>query len=460
MAVIREHGKEQPYIPFGIFKLRLPFMHYKQEWPEFWQGLILVAVALGAIPILQETLGVPFELAVAMVALNGLLYILHPTFGDPLFPGWITPAIPLVLAFAGGYEAGIDRIHAIIALQLTMAVVFTFMGVTGLAKKIVNLVPVSMRAGIILGAGIAAVVGVIKPGGRMAGQEVTILVGAIICYLVLFSWRFQIAKSKNSFLGQLAKYGMLPGMIVAAVVGPIFGEIAIPTIEWGFVPFGNLTQVISGYTIFGAPGFPPLGYFIEVLPLVFAAYIIAFGDFVLAEVVTKDADEVRQDEVIDFNANRSNIISGLRNFIMALIAPYAPLCGPLWAGGTIAAVERYKHGRKSMDSIFGGVGTFVIAMAIAGFLMPIISLVKPVLPAALSLTLIVQGFACAYIAMEMVKGKEERGVAGIMAIFLAFRGAAWGLAAGVILHLLIGVKDQITAVPVAPPAENNKSIDA
>ncbi|MFZ5944528.1 MAG: hypothetical protein ACOYVD_10480 [Bacillota bacterium] len=457
MAIIREHGKEHPYVQLGIFKVRLPFIHYKWEWPEFWQGLILVAVALGAIPVLQETLGVPFELAVAMVALNGLLYILHPTFGDPVFPGWITPAIPLVLAFAGGFEPGMDRIHAIIALQLSMAVVFTFMGITGLAKKIVNLVPVSMRAGIILGAGIAAVVGVIKPGGRMQGQEITILVGAVICYIVLFSWRFQVAKSKSTFLMQLAKYGMLPGMIVAAIIGPLFGEIPIPAVEMGFVPFGNIIQVISGYTIFGAPGFPPFEYFIKALPLVFAAYIIAFGDFVLAEVVTKDADTVRQDEVIDFNANRSNIISGIRNLIMGCFAPYGPLCGPLWAGGTIAVAERYKHGRKSMDTIFGGAGTFVIAMAIAGFLMPIITLVKPVLPAALSLTLIVQGFACAYIAMEMVQGKEERGVAGIMALFLAFRGAAWGLAAGVILHLVIGVKEQITSYP---PANSKSSVDA
>ena len=71
MAMHREHGLEHPYVHLGIFKLRLPFIHYKWEWPEAFQGLILVAVALGAVPVLQETLGVPFELAVAMVALNG-----------------------------------------------------------------------------------------------------------------------------------------------------------------------------------------------------------------------------------------------------------------------------------------------------------------------------------------------------------------------------------------------------
>ena len=129
MAINREYGTEQPYIPLGIFKLRLPFIHYKWEWPEAIQGAILVAVALGSIPIHQELLGVPFEVALVMVALNGLLYLLHPTFGDPVFPGWITPAIPLVLAWGKGYAAGPDRIHAIIALQLSMAILFLFLGI-------------------------------------------------------------------------------------------------------------------------------------------------------------------------------------------------------------------------------------------------------------------------------------------------------------------------------------------
>lgn len=442
MAIKREHGKEQPYVSLGLFKLRLPFVHYRWEWPEAIQGMLLVAVPMGAIPVVQDTLGVSFELALTMMILNGLLYILHPTFGDPLFPGWITPAIPLVLGYAVGFAEGVDRIHAIIALQLSMAIIFTLMGITGWANKIVSKVPVSLRGGIILGAGIAAVHSVIAPGGRMDGMEITILAGAVICYLILFSWRFQVAKDKNSFLAQLAKYGMLPGFIVALVIGPLFGEIPAPQIEMGFASL-RFGEVISGYTVFGAPGFPPLEYFLKAIPLVFAAYIIAFGDFVLAEVVTKDADEVRGDEVIDFNANRSNVISGIRNLIMGLFAPYAPLNGPLWAGGTIAAVERYKHGRKSMDSIFGGINSYVIAMAVAAFFTPIVSLVRPVLPAGLSLTLIVQGFACAYIAMDMLKTKEERGIAGIMAIFLAFRGASWGLAVGVILHLMIGVKNAV-----------------
>ena len=436
MAIEREYGTEQPYIPLGIFKLRLPFIHYKWEWPEAIQGAILVAVALGSIPIHQELLGVPFEVALVMVALNGLLYMLHPTFGDPVFPGWITPAIPLVLAFGKGYAAGADRIHAIIALQLSMAVLFLFLGITGFGKKMIAYVPMSMRAGIIMGAGVAAVWGVIMPKGRMTGQEVTIMVGALICWLVLFSWNFAEKKKENAVLQYISKYGMLPGLVVAAIVGPIIGEIPFPKIQMGFIDL-SLFGKLMDYTVFGV-GFPAINYWIDALPLVFAAYIIAFGDFVLAEVVVKEADIVRQDEVIEFNPTRSNLISGVRNLIMGLFAPYGPLCGPLWAGGTIAIAERYKHGKAAMDSIYGGCGSFIMAMFVASLFLPVISLVRPVLPAALSLTLLVQGYACFYIAMNMCRTNQERGIAGTMAIFLAAKSAAWGLGIGILLVLIIG----------------------
>ena len=91
-----------------------------------------------------------------------------------------------------------------------------------------------------------------------------------------------------------------------------------------------------------------------------------------------------------------------------------------------------------MDSIYGGCGSFIIAMFIASLFLPIISLLRPVLPAASPLTLLVQGYACFYIAMNMCRTNQERGIAGTMAIFLAAKTAAWGLGIGVILVLIIG----------------------
>ena len=444
MAVKREYGTEHPFIKLGIFKLRIPFYHLRWEWPEAIQGVILVAVALGAISALQQSLGVPFELATIMVVLNGVMYLLHPCLGDPTFPGWITPAIPIVLAWTMNYPEGTSRIHAVIALQLLMAALFIFMGVTGLADKIVSFVPLSMRAGIILGAGIAAIISRMTPGGPFDAQPITMSIGVVVCYLVMFSYRFLSKKDTNSFVKFLSKYGMLPGLIVAGIVGVALGELPIPRPEMGFTPVWRFPELLRGYTMFGH-GFPPLSTFINALPVMFACYIIAFGDFVLAEVVTNDADEVRQDEIIDFNPNRSNLISGIRNLILAIFAPYAPLNGPLWAGGTIANAERYKHGRDQMDTIFSGLMSFTGAMAVAGFITPIVTTLKPVLPLALALTMIVQGFACGYIGMEMVYTKEERGVAIVMGVVLAIRSAAMGLAVGIILHLLIGVNEEAKA---------------
>ena len=69
--------------------------------------------------------------------------------------------------------------------------------------------------------------------------------------------------------------------------------------------------------------------------------------------------------------------------------------------------------------------------------MPISSLLQPVLPVALSLTVLVQGFICTRLAMEMCEGDIDRGICGVMGAVLAIQGAAWGLAVGLILHFLL-----------------------
>ena len=67
----RKHGEESPYIPAGPFKIRLPFIHYKFELPDYFQGLLMSAVDLAAIPLIIDALGMPFEVALAIVILNG-----------------------------------------------------------------------------------------------------------------------------------------------------------------------------------------------------------------------------------------------------------------------------------------------------------------------------------------------------------------------------------------------------
>ena len=95
-----ENGKEQPFIPAGPFKIRIPFIHYRWKFPNVSRrSWTKCATCLGAIPVLQELLGVPYEVDMEHGHINGFFYNLHSLLGDLVVPGWITPAIPLVTAF-------------------------------------------------------------------------------------------------------------------------------------------------------------------------------------------------------------------------------------------------------------------------------------------------------------------------------------------------------------------------
>ncbi|WP_253201774.1 hypothetical protein [Clostridium sp. DSM 17811] len=87
--------------------------------------------------------------------------------------------------------------------------------------------------------------------------------------------------------------------------------------------------------------------------MVFSAYIILFGEMIQAQAFLEDAAPSRPDELIDYNPNRSHMIFGLRNMIMSITGPDLTMCGPLWAAMQVVVCDRYKHGRKSMDSING-----------------------------------------------------------------------------------------------------------
>jgi len=444
----RKHGEEQPYIPLFGFKLRLPFVHFRFEFSEFAQGFILLAVALSATaPIMEgmaltDLLGgnaaLAFQVAVVIVMINAMGTILHPMLGDPVIPGWITPAIPLTLAYLAQYgDDPIARLHAVRALQYLIFIVFIVLGATGLAKKIVSFVPVSIRSGVLLGAAIVAVQGVIMPGGRMSGTEISTIVGMLVTFLVLYSIHYRNASNKSVLLKKIGTLGLLPGMIIAMIVGIIIGELPIPTIKWGItpMPFMDAFRAISVFST----GLPPLQYFINAIPLVVVAYIIAFGDIVTAEAIVKEADTVRCDEKIVFNSNKSHIILGIRNFIQATIAPFVPLSGPIWTGGMIATTERYKTGHKQMDSLYGGVFWYPFAKVVAICFAFIVSGLSPVLPVAMSITMIVTGWAAGYIAMQMVKTREAQGIALLTGCAIAFQGSAIGLGVGLLCHIIIGV---------------------
>ena len=45
----RKNGEEQPFWPAGPFKVRLPFVHYRWEFAEMVQALIMFVVSLAMI---------------------------------------------------------------------------------------------------------------------------------------------------------------------------------------------------------------------------------------------------------------------------------------------------------------------------------------------------------------------------------------------------------------------------
>lgn len=453
----QELGVEAPYWPAGPFKVRLPFIHYRFEISDYMQGLLMCAVDLAAIPLMTEFLGMPFEVALAVVMLNGLLYLMHHLLGDPVVPGWITPAIPLLMAYCSQFPEGPERVHALIAFQLMLGIFSIGLGMTGMARRVVSLVPSALKAGIIMGAGLSAVVTVFKEGGRFDSFPWTISIAIGIAFYLVFSIHFQELKKRNRFWWNFAKLGIFPIILLAVFVAPIFGEAPWPSIEWG-ISKPDFVTLWNEYTVFGL-GMPPLMMFVTAIPTVFAAYLVVFGDVLGAKAILSEADHIRRDEKVDFNPNRSHLIFGGRNAFMSLFGPDVAMCGPQWSAMQVVITERFKGGAKAMKSIYGGVGSFRWGTNTGLLLLPVVTLVQPILGVALALTLLIQGYVSVRLGIMEARSQRDLGIAGVIGAVLAIKGAGWAFAIGVGLCALIygaqmfrGENDQ-TFTKDLPPTE-------
>lgn len=445
MQHMEEHGigRPSPHWRLGPFDLRLPFIHYRLELPDFAQGLFMCVVDLGAIPLMTEALGMPFEVALAVVTLNGLLYLTHHLLGDPVVPGWITPAIPLLITYVGSFPEE-QRVWALISFQLMLGVFSVFLGVTGLASHVVRIVPAALRSGIVLGAGIAAIISVFEPDGRFHSFPITITVAVLIAFFLMYSTFFTHLRQKAVGWRFIASLGILPSILAAVIVAPIVGEASWPTIEWGFSR-PDFATLWNEYTVFGV-GFPPAMMFLTAIPTVLATYIVVFGDVLQAKAVLHEADHVRRDEEVVYNPDRAHLLFGGRNMIMSIIGPDVAMCGPLWAAMHVVIVERYKQGKRAMKTVFGGAGSFRWGTNCGLLLLPIVTFVQPILAVGLALTLIIQGFVSVRVGIMEAKNQKDLGIAGVTAAVLATQGAAWGFAAGILLLLIIYGKNMFREV--------------
>ncbi len=436
----REFGKVQPGIPLGPLTLRLPFIHYRFEWADYLQGLLMCTVCLAIIPILTGKLGMSFEVALAIVILNGTLYLAHVTLGDPVVPGWITPAIPLIIAYVAGFEAGAERMQALIAFQMEFGVFCLLLGVSGLAKKFITLIPNAVQSAVLMGAGFAAIILIFKPGEGLKSFDSnpwTIVICVGIAFYLLFSESFKSFRKKHKWAYYLGNLGMMPALALAIFVGPALGELPWPTFEGvGFWSNPDFATLWSDFTMLGAIPFPSLNMFISSIPMVISAYIVVFGDVIQSDALLADAQKYRPDEDVDYNPNRSHIIFGSRNIFMSVFGPDISMCGPLWAAMQVVICDRYKHGPKAMESISGGAASFRFGTWTGYFIAPIVASVRPILGVGLASTMMIQGYVSVRVGVLKARGFNDLGIAGVAGAILATRGAAWGLGAALLLCIM------------------------
>jgi len=429
-------------ISWGPFTLRIPFIHIKFRAGEFFQGMVISgATAFAAVPVAMG-LGLSFEEGVALSFVAGTLIASGPIFfGEPMAPGWITPALPIVIAafatkgqFNGVYDPATFQFMAAMCIEFTLLVFI--LGSTGWGKKLIQIIPNGLKAGIILGAALAAFYQVfITDMDKLMLQPISMAVAIILCVITTFSDPFKKLAERNILIKKVGSLGLLPGFIIAALVAYFLKEVTFD-IQWGF-------QVPDVVALFNKTsplviGFPSFAMYLEALPLVIIGYTLLFGDLITATEVLNDGQKSRPDEPLDINLDRSHLSIAVRNFLGLLVNPFFPTQGALWTGVHVVVVERWKKGPKEMPSIFDGLGSYyLMGLPILYFTLPFITLMKPLMQMALTLTLILTGFACAYVAMAIPKKNTEMASALLIAVFITFFSAWIGLLVGILLSILV-----------------------
>jgi hypothetical protein len=403
--------------------------------------IISGATAFAAVPVAMG-LGLSFEEGVALSFVAGSLIASGPIFfGEPMAPGWITPALPIVIAafatkgqFNGVYDPATFQFMAAMCIEFTLLVFI--LGSTGWGKKLIQIIPNGLKAGIILGAALAAFYQVfVTDMDKLMLQPVSMAVAIVLCVITTFSDPFKRLAEKNNFFKKIGSLGLLPGFILAGLVAFLLKEVTFD-IQWGF-------QVPDVVALFNKTsplviGFPSIPMYLEALPLVIIGYTLLFGDLITATEVLNDGQKSRPDEPLDINLDRSHLSIAVRNFLGLLINPFFPTQGALWTGVHVVVVERWKKGPKEMPSIFDGLGSYyLMGLPILYFTLPFITLMKPLMQMALTLTLILTGFACAYVAMAIPKKNTEMASALLIAVFITFFSAWIGLLVGILLSVVV-----------------------
>lgn len=457
MSQSRKHGAVQPGLKWGPFTMRIPFVHTKGSLADFLQGIAVAgATGLALVPVFTHLMGLSFEEAVVMAMIHSLLISLSWfAFGDPYAPGWLTPAVPFVIAFitlpifkveGGGFDH-VAQFKAMTAMSIDFALILIVLGMTGLGAKLVKFVPNVFKGGIILGAAVAAFLRVSEDGGSANIFQLAPIAGTIgvaVCMVLAFSKPIHEKMLTNKVLALLVGLGLLPGFILAGVIG-LFTEEFTYNIRWEFLDIAthstSLWNKVSPFVI----GWPDLDLYLSAMPLALITYILFFGDLVTGDEMIEHAQAARPDEKLELDSTRAHLATGIRNFIMALTAPFFSTQGVMWTGIQVILLKRWALGREKVDSFYDTVSSFYaffIFTPVLFLLLPAVTFLQPLLPLALAVTLILTGFACATLALSLVKDATERGTMVVFAMALTIFDEPWmGMLVGILsIVVLCGPK--------------------
>ena len=460
MSANQVQGQVKAGIKWGPFVARIPFVHLKFSLTDFLQGFAISgATGLALVPLMMGYFGLTFEEAVTMAMFHSVLVCsAFLLFGDPYAPGWLTPAIPLVINFflaaapGNSPEVFETRFQIMTALSIDFAAILILLGLTGIGAKLIKVIPNVFKGGIILGAAVAAFIRVTKEGdsanvfqkaaedgaGLLSQINYAGTLGVLICLIFAFSKPLQEKAAKLKPLAVILSLGLLPGFVIAGAMGYFTGEFQY-NIRWGVLDFVGSTVSMWEKASPLYIGWPSVDLFIKSLPLAFITYILFFGDVVTADEMIEHAKDARPDEKLEINNSRAHLSVGIRNVFMAIFAPLYPTQGVLWTGIQVILLKRWVQGKQKVGSFFDAMGSFyVYGIPILFVFLPFVTLLQPLLPLALSVTLILTGFACATLALSLVKDATERGAMVLTAMaFGIFREPWVGLLIGLVSILAL-----------------------
>lgn len=436
----RIEGEVQPGVKWGPFTMRIPLVHLRFSLADMLQGLAVAgATGLALVPYFMALLGLDFEEAVVMAMFHSILISFSwMFFGDPYAPGWLTPAIPFVVAFitAPAYIGDhTGQFQAMTALSLNFAFILIVLGVTGLGAKLIKVVPNVFKGGIILGAAIAAFMRVTKDGDAanvFQSAPIAGTLGVFVCLIFAFSKPLQELAAQNKVLAKILGFGLLPGFIIAGTVGFFTGEFEY-NIRWEFLDVAGASASLWAKASPMAIGWPSVSTMLASFPLALITYILFFGDVITGNEMIEQAQESRNDEKLELNSSRAHMATGIRNMLMGIVAPFFGTQGVLWTGIQVILLKRWSQGREKVDSIFDSIGSFyAFGLPFLFIFLPLVTLLEPLLPLALAVTLILTAFACATLALSLVDDATERGAMLITAMSFSVFEPWLGLLVGII----------------------------